>query len=74
MRTAAGARVGMSFAEVENVYRGYGDRITNGQGRTAYVVPIGAMVVLLGDHPIHSGVGSIQVGPAWITLRAFLKG
>jgi hypothetical protein len=74
VRTAAGARVGMSFAEVEYVYRGYGDRITNDQGRTAYVVPVGPMVVLLGDHPIRSGVGSIQVGPAWITLRAFLNG
>lgn len=74
VRTAAGARVGMSFAEVENIYRGYGDLITNDQGRTAYVIKVGPMVVLFGDHPIRAGVGSIQVGPACIVLQAFLNG
>ncbi|MET3421096.1 hypothetical protein BJ973_000308 [Actinoplanes tereljensis] len=72
VRTAAGARVGMSFAEVENIYRGYGELINNDQGRTAYVVPAGHMVILLSDHPIRPGVGSIQAGPLCIILQAFL--
>ena len=74
VRTAAGARVGMSFAEVESIYHGYGRLITNDQGNTAYVVPVGPMVLLFGDHPIRPGVGSIQAGPAWILLPAFRNG
>src|SRR5689334_11498222 len=74
VRTAAGARVGMAFAEVESIYHGYGKLITNGEGNTAYVVPVGPMVLLFGDHPIRPGVGSIQAGPAWILLPAFRNG
>ncbi|GAA2608081.1 hypothetical protein [Paractinoplanes durhamensis] len=74
VRTAAGARVGMSFGDVEAIYHGYGELITNDQGRTAYVVPIGPMVMLFGDHPIRAGVGSIQAGPSRIVLDAFLNG
>lgn len=74
VRTTAWARVGMSFAEVESIYHGYGELITNDQGRTAYVVPVGPMVLLFGDHPIRPGVGSIQSGPAWILLPAFRNG
>jgi hypothetical protein len=74
VRTAAGARVGMSFAEVESIYHGYGKLITNDQGDTAYVVPVGPMALLFGDHPIRPGVGSIQAGPAWILLPAFRNG
>jgi len=74
VRTAAGARVGMSFAEVESIYRGYGRLITNDQGGTAYVVPVGPMALLFGDHPIRPGVGSIQAGPACILLAAFRNG
>ena len=74
VRTAAGARVGMSFAEVESIYHGYGKLITNDQGSTAYVVAAGPMVLLFGDHPIRPGVGSIQAGPYWIVLPAFRNG
>jgi hypothetical protein len=74
VRTAAGARVGMSFAEVDAIYHGHGKLITNDQGNTAYVVPVGPMVLLFGDHPIRPGVGSIQAGPAWILLPAFRNG
>jgi hypothetical protein len=74
VRTAAGARVGMSFAEVEAIYHGYGKLITNDQGDTAYVVAVGPMVLLFGDHPIRPGVGSIQAGPALILLPAFRNG
>ncbi|MFC7277687.1 hypothetical protein ACFQS1_27165 [Paractinoplanes rhizophilus] len=74
VRTAAGARVGMSFAEVEAIYHGYGKLITNDQGNTAYLVPVGPMALLFGDHPIRPGVGSIQAGPAWILRPAFRNG
>jgi hypothetical protein len=74
VRTAAGARVGMSFAEVEAIYHGYGKLLTNDQGRTAYLVPVGPMVLLFGDHPMRPGVGSIQAGPARILLPAFRNG
>ncbi len=68
MRTAAGARVGMSFAEVDAIYHGYGKLITNDQGHTAYVVAVGPMVLLFGDHPIRPGVGSIQAGLDAVSL------
>jgi hypothetical protein len=48
----------MSFAEVEAIYHGYGKLITNDQGNTAYLVPVGPMALLFGDHPIRPGAGS----------------
>jgi hypothetical protein len=68
VRTAAGARVGMTFDQVDALYHGAGRLITDADGRTSYVLCHGPMVMVFGDHPIRPGVGSISVGPAWILM------
>lgn len=68
VRTAAGARVGMAFDQVGTLYHGAGSLITDPGGRTAYVLCVGPMVMVFGDHPIRPGVGSITVGPASLVL------
>ncbi|BCY09452.1 hypothetical protein [Actinoplanes sp. L3-i22] len=69
VRTAAGARVGMSFDQVDALYHGTGRLITGTGGSTAYVLCYPPMAMVFGDHPIRPGVGSITVGPAWLVLR-----
>jgi hypothetical protein len=74
VRTLAGARVGLSFEDLERIYGRWGRLIANDQGRQAYLVRVGPMVILFGGHPIRPGVGSISVGPAAFTLHNFLVG
>ncbi|WP_203791095.1 hypothetical protein [Paractinoplanes rishiriensis] len=64
VRTLAGARVGMTFDEVDRLYCRLGTFVTDESGRQAYVVRVGPMALRFGDHPIRDGVGSITVGPA----------
>lgn len=71
VRTVAGARVGMSFAEVDGLYHGRGHLIAGAQGRRAYVVHTGPLVLFFGDHPIRPGVGAIQAGLACVVLPPF---
>lgn len=68
----AGAMVGMSFAELERIYRHRGRLIHNSAGSPAYLVPHGRMVELFGAHPIRPGVGTFTVGPRDLTLHRFL--
>lgn len=69
VRTAAGARVGMTFEQVDRLYHGAGRLIADTDGRVVYLLRIGPMMMKFGDHPIRPGIGSITVGPAWI-MRA----
>jgi hypothetical protein len=62
----------MSFADLERIYGRWGRLIANDEGRQAYLVCVGRMVILFGDHPIRPGAGSISVGPAGFTLHNFL--
>ncbi|MDO3704142.1 hypothetical protein Q3W71_20980 [Micromonospora sp. C28SCA-DRY-2] len=74
-RSPAGAAVGMSFAELEQIYGPRGAMISNDAGdATAYLVRIGTRVELFTGHPIRPGVGSFQVGPAWYVERTFRQG
>ncbi|WP_243706062.1 hypothetical protein [Micromonospora sp. KC721] len=74
-RSPAGAAVGMSFAQLEEIYGPRGELIANDAGTaSAYLVRVGARVELFTGHPIRSGVGYFQVGPASFVERAFRRG
>lgn len=68
VRTPAGARVGMPFAEVQRIYGGDGWPTTDDEGRNGYVVAIGPMALVLDSHPSRPEVGSIRSGPARLVL------
>ncbi|WBB89690.1 hypothetical protein [Verrucosispora sp. WMMC514] len=71
----AGAGVGMTFADLETIYGPRGGLISNDAGTaTAYLVRVGARVELFTGHPIRSGVGAFQVGPASFVERGFRQG
>jgi len=70
----AGASVGMGWNQLEDIYGSRGRPVYNGDGDQAYVVRIGSRVELYTGHPIRSGVGYLQVGPANFVLRNFLRG
>ncbi|BCJ49090.1 hypothetical protein Asp14428_05650 [Actinoplanes sp. NBRC 14428] len=70
VRTAAGARVGMSFDEVAARYGKAGRFVTLPGGGRGYLVRVGRLALLFGDHPIRPGVGSIQAGPTCLLLGA----
>ncbi|MEU4643924.1 hypothetical protein [Micromonospora sp. NPDC023814] len=74
-RTPAGAAVGMSFGELEEIYGRRGSLIRNDAGdASAYLVRVGSRVELFTSHPIRPGVGYLQVGPAAFVERAFREG
>jgi hypothetical protein len=73
-RSPAGASVGMGWSELENIYGSRGKLVHNADGERAYAVRIGSRVELYTGHPIRSGVGYFQVGPANFVLRNFLQG
>ncbi|MEV4121385.1 hypothetical protein [Micromonospora sp. NPDC049645] len=71
-QSPAGARVGMSFAELETIYGRRGSLIRNDAGDAeAYLVRVGSRVELFTGHPIRPGVGYFQVGPASYVERNF---
>ncbi|MET8549314.1 hypothetical protein [Micromonospora zamorensis] len=74
-RSPAGAAVGMSFAELEDIYGRRGSLIRNDAGDAgAYLVRVGSRVELFTGHPIRPGVGYFQVGPASFVERNFRQG
>ncbi|WCN83648.1 hypothetical protein [Micromonospora sp. LH3U1] len=74
-RSPAGAAVGMSFAELEEIYGRRGSLIRNDAGDAgAYLVRVGSRVELFTGHPIRPGVGYFQVGPASFVERNFRQG
>ncbi|MET8040981.1 hypothetical protein ABZU25_08950 [Micromonospora sp. NPDC005215] len=74
-RSPAGAMVGMSFAELEDIYGRRGSLIRNDAGDAeAYLVRVGSRVELFTGHPIRPGVGYFQVGPASFVERNFRQG
>ncbi|WKU05196.1 hypothetical protein [Micromonospora sp. HUAS LYJ1] len=74
-RSPAGAGVGMSFAEVAQIYGTRGTFIRNDAGdATAYLVRFGNRVELFTGHPIRPGVGYFQAGTADHVERAFRQG
>ncbi|WP_194822923.1 hypothetical protein [Micromonospora sp. S-DT3-3-22] len=74
-RSPAGAAVGMSFAEVAQIYGPRGAFIRNDAGdATAYLVRFGSRVELFTGHPIRPGVGYFQVGTADHVERNFRRG
>ncbi|WP_435206422.1 hypothetical protein [Micromonospora sp. bgisy143] len=74
-QSPAGARVGMSFAELEAIYGARGSMIRNDAGDAeAYLVRVGSRVELFTGHPIRPGVGYFQVGPADYVERNFRQG
>ncbi|MEU1754538.1 hypothetical protein ABZ436_17965 [Micromonospora matsumotoense] len=74
-RSPAGASVGMSWAELAQIYGPRGALIHNDAGdATAYLVRFGNRVELFTGHPIRPGVGYFQVGPADHVERAFRQG
>jgi hypothetical protein len=70
----AGASVGMSWTGLEEIYGSRGRLIHNADGAPAYAVRIGSRVELYTGHPIRSGAGYFQVGPADFVLSNFLHG
>ncbi|MCM0676947.1 hypothetical protein NCC78_19975 [Micromonospora phytophila] len=71
-RSPAGATVGMSFEELEEIYGRRGTLIRNDAGdEVAYLVRFGSRVELFSGHPIRPGVGYFQVGPADFVERNF---
>lgn len=70
----AGASVGMTFGELEEIYGRRGRPVHNADGAEAYVVRVGSRVELYTGHPIRSGVGYYQAGAANFVLRNFLHG
>ena len=70
-RSPAGASVGMSWDQLEDIYGSRGRLIHNSDGEPAYVVRVGSRVELYTGHPIRTGVGYYQAGPADYVLRAF---
>ncbi|MEV6798290.1 hypothetical protein AB0M91_08085 [Micromonospora rifamycinica] len=74
-RSPAGAAVGMTFAELEEIYGPRGALIHNDAGdATAYLVRFGSRVELFTGHPIRPGVGYFQVGLADHVERSFRQG
>ena len=73
-RSPAGASVGMTWTELEDIYGRRGRLIHNGDGEQAYLVRAGSRVELYTGHPIRSGVGYFQAGPADFVLRNFRRG
>lgn len=73
-RSPAGAAVGMSFAELEDIYGDRGEMIYSSGGAPGYLVRAGSRVELFTGHPIRPGVGYFQVGPANFVERAFRQG
>ncbi|MEU7906477.1 hypothetical protein [Actinoplanes sp. NPDC049118] len=73
-RSPAGASVGMSWDDLEDIYGGRGRMIHNADGDPAYVVRAGSRVELYTGHPIRAGAGYFQAGPADFVLRNFLRG
>jgi hypothetical protein len=74
-RSPAGAMVGMSFDELEEIYGRRGSLIRNDAGdASAYLVRFGSRVELFTGHPIRPGVGYFQVGPADFVERNFRHG
>ncbi|MCA2214218.1 hypothetical protein [Jidongwangia harbinensis] len=70
----AGASVGMSWSQLEDIYGSRGDLVHNPAGEQGYAVRIGSRVELYTGHPIRAGVGYFQVGPANFVLRNFVRG
>ncbi|WP_036375169.1 hypothetical protein [Micromonospora sp. ATCC 39149] len=71
----AGAGVGMTFDELEEIYGPRGELITNNAGdESGYLVRYGSRVELFTGHPIRPGVGYFQVGPASFVERGFREG
>ncbi|MFG3707557.1 hypothetical protein ACGF7U_22915 [Micromonospora sp. NPDC047670] len=71
----AGAAVGMTFAELEEIYGRRGALIRNDAGdASAYLVRFGSRVELFTGHPIRPGVGYLQVGLASFVERTFREG
>ncbi|MER6594105.1 hypothetical protein ABT214_20080, partial [Micromonospora purpureochromogenes] len=74
-RSPAGASVGMSFAELAEVYGRRGEFISNDAGdATAYLVRFGSRVELFTGHPIRPGVGWFEAGRADFVERGFRQG
>ncbi|MFI9640694.1 hypothetical protein ACIG87_11605 [Micromonospora sp. NPDC051925] len=74
-RSPAGAAVGMTFAELAQVYGRQGSLIHSDAGdATAYLVRFGSRVELFTGHPVRPVVGYFQVGPADHVERAFRQG
>jgi hypothetical protein len=73
-RSPAGASVGMTFRELEDIYGHRGSPVHNAEGEEGYVVRVGSRVELYTGHPIRAGVGYFQVGPADFVLRNFRHG
>ncbi|MEU7803764.1 hypothetical protein AB0J14_00970 [Micromonospora arborensis] len=74
-RSPAGATVGMSFAELEEIYGRRGSLIRNDAGDAeAYLVRVGSRVELFTGHPIRPGVGFFEVGTAAFVERNFRLG
>ncbi|MGN9813027.1 hypothetical protein ACTMSW_27200 [Micromonospora sp. BQ11] len=74
-RSPSGASVGMSFDQLEEIYGPRGSLIWNDAGdESAYLVRFGSRVELFTGHPIRSGVGYFQVGPASFVERTFRQG
>ncbi len=72
-RSPSGASVGMGWSELEDIYGSRGKLVHNADGEQAYAVRIGSRVELYTGHPIRSGAGYFQVGPANFVLRNFLQ-
>ncbi|HEU5111246.1 MAG TPA: hypothetical protein VFT95_22120 [Micromonosporaceae bacterium] len=70
----AGASVGMTWDELEDIYGSRGDVIYSDDGRQAYAVRIGSRVELYTGHPIRAGVGYYQAGLANFILPNFTHG
>jgi hypothetical protein len=68
----AGASVGTSWSQLEDIYGRRGRLIYNNDGQQAYVVRIGSRVELYTEHPIRGGVGYFQAGLANFVLRNFM--
>jgi hypothetical protein len=68
----AGASVGTSWSQLEDIYGSRGRLIYDNDGQQAYVVRIGSRVELYTEHPIRGGVGYFQAGLANFVLRNFM--
>jgi hypothetical protein len=71
-RSPAGASVGMSWSQLEDIYGSRGHLIRNADGEQAYLVRMGPRVELYTGHPIRSGVGYFQAGLGDFVLRNFM--
>ena len=64
----------MTWSQLEHTYGSRGHLVYNRDGDQAYVVRISSRVELYTGHPIRSGIGYMQVGPANFVLRNYLRG